>query len=62
MQRMNWKSPLRKQPRRVAPFVEHLQNYTEEKDEKVFFTCALLLSHRGLSLNKINAFYLLITN
>ena len=61
MQRMNWKSPLRKQPC-VAPFVEHLQKYTEEKDQMIFFTCAVLLSHRGLSLNKINVFCLLITD
>ena len=59
MQRMNWKSPLRKQSR-VVLFVEHLQNYREEK--KIFFTCAVLLSHRGLSLNKINVFCLLITD
>ena len=61
MQRMNWKSPLRIQ-QCVAPFVEHLQNYTEEKDQMIFFTCAVLLSHRGLSFNKINVFCLLITD
>ena len=59
MQRMNWKSPLRIQ-QCVAPFVEHLQNYTEEKDQMIFFTCAVLLSHRGLRLNKINVFCFLI--
>ena len=55
---MNWKSPLRIQ-QCVAPFVEHLQNYTEEKNQMIFFTCAVLLSHRGLRLNKINVFLLL---
>ena len=48
--------------RRAAPFVEHLQNYTERKDQMIFFTCVVLLSHRGLSLNKINVFCLLITD
>ena len=47
---------------RAAPFVEHLQNYTEEKDQIIFFTCAVLLPHKGLSLNKINVFCLLITD
>ena len=45
---------------RFAPFLEHLQNYTEEKDQMIFFTCAVLLSHRGLRLNKINVFCFLI--
>ena len=47
---------------RFAPFLEHLQNYTEEKDQMIFFTCAVLLSHRGLSFNKINVFCLLIAD
>ena len=50
MQRMNCKEPFVKAAMcgsfpRAAPFVEHLQNYTEGKDQ---------FSHRGLSLNKIN--------
>ena len=59
MQRMNSKEPFVKATMcssfpRAAPFVEHLQNFTEEKDQMIFFTCDVLLSHRGLSLNKIN--------
>ena len=47
--------------RRAAPFVEHLQNYTEEKDQ-IIVLHAVLLSHMALSLNKINVFCLLITD
>ena len=59
MQRMNCKEPFVKATvcgsfPRAASFVEHLQNYTEEKDQMIFFTCDVLFSHRGLSLNKIN--------
>ena len=31
--------------RRAAPFVEHLQNYTEEKDQIIVFTCCLVVTH-----------------
>ena len=48
--------------RRATPFLEYLHNYTEEKDQMIFFTCAILLSHRGLTLNKINVSCLLITD
>ena len=66
MQRMNSKEPFVKATMcssfpRAAPFVEHLQNFTEEKDQMIFFTCDVSLSHRGLSLNKINVFCLLTT-
>ena len=47
--------------RRAAPFVEHLQNYTEEKDQIIFWH-AVLLSHMALSLNKIIVFSLLKTD
>ena len=29
---------------------------TKEKDHIIFFTCAVLLPHRGLGLNKIDVF------
>ena len=35
---------------------------TKEKHQIIFFTCAVLLSHRGLGLNKINVFCVLLTD
>ena len=32
---------------------------TKEKDQMIFFICAFFLSHRALSLNNINTFFII---